>query len=280
MLDKHITRLVKSDNGGPVFETIANASEVIRLAGRAGSFDLEQEFGVSAERVAALDPVTGFAIAAGIDALRDAGIPLVMRYKTTTKGTQLPDRWALPEALRDDTGVIFASVFPGYDSLADEISRYYLDHERRAELAMLEKLLANTSESNGHCALVEEIKWQIASLRAAIEKAPYCFERRFLFKVLSMGHSQFAEFIGARGPNTQINAACASTTQAVSLAEDWIHTGRCRRVIIVSADDVTSDHLLEWMGAAAPPIHSSVWMLASPVSPFAARKRRLRAPGR
>ena len=28
--------------------------------------------------------------------LRDAGIPLVMQYKTTSKGTQLPDRWALP----------------------------------------------------------------------------------------------------------------------------------------------------------------------------------------
>ncbi len=64
-----------------------------------------------------------------------------------------------------------------------------------------------------------------------------------------MGHSQFAEFIGARGPNTQINSACASTTQAVALAQDWINAGRCRRVIIVSADDVTSDHSIEWFGA-------------------------------
>ena len=31
------------------------------------------------------------------------------------KGTQLPDRWVLPEALRDDTGVIFASAFPGLE---------------------------------------------------------------------------------------------------------------------------------------------------------------------
>ena len=75
------------------------------------------------------------------------------------------------------------------------------------------------------------------------------FDRRFLFRVLSMGHSQFAELIGARGPNTQINAACASTTQAVAVAEDWIRAGRCRRVIVVSADDITSDHLIEWFGA-------------------------------
>jgi 3-oxoacyl-(acyl-carrier-protein) synthase len=63
-----------------------------------------------------------------------------------------------------------------------------------------------------------------------------------------MGHSQFAEYIGARGPNTQVNAACASTTQAFALAEDWIRAGRCRRVVVLGADDVTTDHLLEWMG--------------------------------
>ena len=142
MLDKHITRLVKSDNGGPTFETINNVADVIKLAGRGGAFDLEEEFGVSAERVAALDRVTRLAIAVGIDALRDAGIPLVMRYKTTSKGTQLPDRWGLPDALRDDTGVIFASAFPGYDSFADEMSRYYADHARREQLATLESLLA------------------------------------------------------------------------------------------------------------------------------------------
>ena len=118
------------------------SADVIKLAGRGGAFDLEKEFGVPAERVAALDRVTRLAIAAGIDALRDAGIPLVMRYKTTSKGTQLPDRWGLPEALRDDTGVIFASAFPGFDSFADEMARYYADHARREQLAMLESLLA------------------------------------------------------------------------------------------------------------------------------------------
>ncbi|HMD15232.1 MAG TPA: SDR family NAD(P)-dependent oxidoreductase, partial [Terriglobales bacterium] len=193
--------------------------------------------------------VTQLAIAAGIDALRDAGVPLVMRYKTTTKGTQLPERWGLPEALRDDTGVIFASAFPGYDSFADEMARYYTDHEHREQLAMLESLPALAVEANGHSILLQEINRHINELRAAIKNEPYVFNRRFLLRVLSMGHSQFAEFIGARGPNTQINAACASTTQALALAEDWIHAGRCSRVIVISADDVTSDRLIDWMGA-------------------------------
>ena len=249
MLDKHITRLVKSESGEARFETLTDVVDVIKLAGRGGAFDLEKEFGISSERVGALDIVTQLAIAAGIDALRDAGIPLIMRYKTTTKGTQLPERWGLPDALRDDTGVIFASAFPGYDSFADEMARYYEDHERRQQLATLESLLAGAVEGNGHSTLVQELKRRIDEIRAAIDKAPYVFNRRFLLRVLSMGHSQFAEFIGARGPNTQVNAACASTTQAVSLAQDWIHAGRCNRVIVVSADDVTSDHLIEWMGA-------------------------------
>ncbi len=248
MLDKHITRLVKSDNGGR-FETITNVADVIKLAGRGGAFDLESEFGISADRKAALDRVTQLAIAVGLDALRDAGIPLVLRYKTTTRGTQLPDRWVLPDTLRDDTGVIFASAFPGLDSFADETSRYHADHARREQLATLESLQTRAAETNGHSILGQEIDQRAAELRAAIEKEPYVFDRRYLFRVLPMGHSQFAEFIGARGPNTAINAACASTTQGVALAEDWIRAGRCRRVIVVSADDITTDNLIGWMGA-------------------------------
>ena len=248
MLDKHITRLVKSDNGGR-FETISDVADVIKLAGRGGAFDLESEFGVSADRKAALDRVTQLAIAVGLDALRDAGIPLVLRYKTTTRGTQLPDRWALPDALRDDTGVIFASAFPGYDSFADEMSRYHADRARREQLAALESLQARAAETNGHSVVGQEIDRRAAELRATIEKEPYVFDRRYLFRVLPMGHSQFAEFIGARGPNTAVNAACASTTQAVALAEDWIRAGRCRRVVVVSADDITTDNLIGWMGA-------------------------------
>ena len=246
MLDKHITRLVKSDNGGR-FETISDVADVIKLAGRGGAFDLESEFGISADRKAALDRVTQLAIAVGLDALRDAGIPLVLRYKTTTKGTQLPDRWVLPDALRDDTGVIFASAFPGLDSFADETSRYHghaaasnwprwracrLGRQKRTVTPSWDRRLTSALQS-----------------RAAIEKEPYVFDRRYLSRVLPMGHSQFAEFIGARGPNTAINAACASTTQGVALAEDWIRAGRCRRVIVVSADDITTDNLIGWIGA-------------------------------
>ncbi len=127
MVDRHITRLVKRASGDPTFEKIDNEADVIKLAGRSAPLDVVIEFGVDAARDAALDSTTRLAIGAGFDALRDAGIPLVMHYKTTTLGTKLPDRWGLPESMRDDTGVIFASAFPGLDNFAHDLERYFID---------------------------------------------------------------------------------------------------------------------------------------------------------
>ena len=248
ILDKHITRLVKREDGDPTFEVIGDAADVIKLAARGGAVDLAEEYGVSPERAAAFDRTTILAVAAGIDALRDAGIPLVMRYRTTSLGTRLPDRLQLSGAMRDDTGIIFASAFPGGDALVGTITEYERDRSRREQLRELESLRAHVERTAGAEALAE-IDHRIHVLQGALETRPYVFDRRFLFRALSMGHSQLAELIGARGPNTQINAACASTTQAVSLAQDWIRAGRCRRVVIVAADDVTSDNMLEWVAA-------------------------------
>ncbi len=249
MATKHITRLVKSEHGESRFEEVTSTDEVIKLAGRGGELDLAEEFGVPAERIPALDVVTQLAIAAGLEALHDAGIPLVMRYKTTTKGTKLPERWVLPEALQDDTGIVFASAFPGYDSFAERLRGYFLDHERRERLTDLVALRASLAGKGASAEALAEVDGNIADLKGLLEREHYTFDRRFLFQILSMGHSQFAELIGARGPNTQVNAACSSTTQAVSVAEDWIRAGRARRVLVIAADDATSDHMMEWIGA-------------------------------
>ncbi|MBT8493373.1 MAG: beta-ketoacyl synthase, partial [Deltaproteobacteria bacterium] len=246
IVDKKITRLVKADSGAR-FESIDSAADVIKLAGQGGTIGLDSEFGVDPDRARAMDSTTQMAIAVGLEALRDAGIPLVLRYKTTTKGTKLPDRWSLPESMRDDTGIIFGSAFPGYDAFAEQLEAYSLDQARRRELNDIEALRARVGDNAGLA--TTELDRRIHELRAEIERAHYGFDRRFVFRVLAMGHSQFAEHIGARGPNTQINSACASGTQAVSLAEDWIRAGRCRRVIIVTADNATSEHLIEWIGS-------------------------------
>ncbi|MBP6802543.1 MAG: SDR family NAD(P)-dependent oxidoreductase [Chloroflexi bacterium] len=242
---KRITRLVKAADGSGSFVTIDDPSEVIKLAGRPGSFDLEAEYGVDGKLVEALDITTQLAMAAGLDALREAGIPLTQTYKKTTTGKYLPQDWKLPPSLQDETGVIFASAFPGGDRFAEEFSRYYTYVNRRSQLEALEDVRRYASDG----AALNELNRRIGELRGELEREPYTFDRRFLFRILAMGHSQFAQYIGARGPNTHVNAACASTAQGVAIAEDWIRNGRCRRVIVLGADNVTGDNLMEWVGA-------------------------------
>ncbi|MBI5535343.1 MAG: SDR family oxidoreductase [Deltaproteobacteria bacterium] len=245
MVDKNVVMLVKRKDGSPSLDRISDASQVLKLAGRRGKFDLVDEFGIAKERAEAFDVTTSMAIAAGIEALRDAGIPMVRRYKKTSKGTYLPDRWMLPEPLADETGVIFASAFPGYNRFAN-LTREYFDHKQAvSRLTEFESLRAKVAEGP----VAAELDRLIAREKKTIETLDYMFERKFLFEILSMGHSQFAELIGARGPNTSVNSACASTTLGVAMAEDWIRRGRCSRVVVIGADDVTSDQMLEWIGA-------------------------------
>ena len=251
MLEKHVTRLVKSD-AGAVMEEITDLDQVLKLAGQSGAFDLEEEFGVPLERIETLDVSTQLAIAAGIEALRDAGIPLVMQYKKTTTGSLLPKSMKLPTALQDETGVIFCSAFPGLDRMADEADRFYENRilEKQTEEIQETIDLLGTLCPDGQTQLRDELHRRKFELEQKKKALDYSFDRRFVFRVLSMGHSQFAEFIGARGPNTHVNAACATTTHALAIAEDWIRAGRCRRVIIIAGDDVTNPTLISWIGSS------------------------------
>jgi 3-oxoacyl-(acyl-carrier-protein) synthase/NAD(P)-dependent dehydrogenase (short-subunit alcohol dehydrogenase family) len=246
MARKQVTRVVKAADGGGSFQTIDDTADVIKLAGRPGTFDLAAEYGVPEKLVDALDTTSQLALAAGLDALREAGIPLVQTWKKTTTGKYLPDRWVLPDALRDETGVVFASAFPGMDRFADEAERYYTFESRTAQREALDELRQVTRDPD----TLREIHRRITELDDLLAREPYQFDRRFILRVLAMGHSQFAEYIGARGPNTHVNAACASTAQGIAIAEDWIRTGRCRRVIVVGGDNATSEKLLGWVGAA------------------------------
>ncbi len=251
MLQKKVTRLVKSE-AGAVMEPIDSLDQVLSLAGQRGAFDLAADFGVPEERVETLDISTQLAMGAGIEALRDAGIPLVMNYRQTSRGTYLPNRWMLPPALQDETGVIFCSAFPGLDRMSDEADRYYthrsLEKQQR-ELASLRKELSGLDPASRK--QVESVLDRRAKeLEKALKDLNYQFDRRYVFRILAMGHSQFAEYIGARGPNTHVNAACATTTHAVAIAEDWIRAGRCRRVVIVAGDDVTNPNLIQWIGTS------------------------------
>ncbi len=251
ILDKRVTRLVKSD-AGAVMEEITDLDQTLKLSGQRGDFDLVRDFGVPAERVDSLDISTQLAIAAGIDALKDAGIPLVMNYRKTSKGTLLPDRLKLPESLQDETGIVFCSAFPGLNRIIEE-SNQYTTHQTLSkqleEVKSIRDLILQLNPS-GQTELINDLDRRRLVLEDSLNQLDYHFDRRYIFRILSMGHSQFAEYIGARGPVTHVNAACATTTHGVAIAEDLIRSGRCRRMIVIAGDDVTNPNLVPWIGTS------------------------------
>ena len=206
LLDKNITRLIKGRDGSVNMEPATTFGDIPQLAGVKGAFDLAEEFGIDPKMVMAWDITTQLAMASGLLALRDAGIPLTPEEQTGKGGLRLIRNWQVPKTHRDRTGIVFASCFSGL------------------QMAMKH---AKTDGDDG------EGK----------------FDRRYLFQVLTMGHSQFAQFTGIRGPTTTINLACASATGAFQIAEDWLAADRVDRVVILSADDVTGDDLWEWIGS-------------------------------
>ena len=205
LLDKNIVRLIKGRDGSVNMEKATEFSDIPQLAGIKGAFDLSEEFGIDPKVVLAWDITTQLAVASGLIALRDAGIPLTPVEQIGKGGLRLITNWQVPQIQRDRTGIVFASCFPGLQMAMKHAKQDGDDGEGR-------------------------------------------FDRRFLFQTLNMGHSQFAQYTGIRGPNTTINLACASATAAFGVAEDWIETGRADRVIVISADDVTGDDLWEWIG--------------------------------
>ncbi|MDI7267505.1 MAG: beta-ketoacyl synthase N-terminal-like domain-containing protein, partial [Myxococcota bacterium] len=193
MVRQNVVRVFKDERGEPRLAPVSSADDVIRLAARGRPVELVEEYGVPDDLAATYDSTTRLAVAAAFEALRDAGLPLARSRRPTRNGGFVGSGRRLPESVGGETGVIFASAFPGHDRLIAEV-------ERRA---------------------------------AGGETGP--FPRNFLLEVLALGHAQVASLVGALGPNVQVNAACASTSLAISIAEDWIRCGRCRRVIVVGA---------------------------------------------
>jgi len=63
-------------------------------------------------------------VAAGYEALKDAGIPLIRERIKTSGGSYLPGRLVLPNTCRMTPGVIFANGFFPIETWVDEVSKY------------------------------------------------------------------------------------------------------------------------------------------------------------
>ncbi|KAF0697073.1 Aste57867_12220 [Aphanomyces stellatus] len=102
----------------------------------------------------------------------------------------------------------------------------------------------------------------------------YEFDRKLLFRLLVSANSQLAQIVGAKGANAHVNATCAGTTVALTMAQDWIRSGKCQRVVVIAGDVAANETLFPWIGSGfrslgAASIASTV---ADAALPFDARR--------
>ena len=246
IVDMNITRVFKQPDGNARFLKITDTQDVIQLAGKLGYFNLKNEYGVDYD----YDITISLAIAAGIEALKDANIPLVLQHKKTSTGQHIPAGYALPRELQGRTGVIMTSLFPGFETLIEQLNKYYYNKFYVRPYKELENIYYHLMESVRDADIKEQITDWFFKIKERRKKyGTYQFERNLLFDVVPLGSAHFAQLIKAKGPNMLMSGACASTTQAIGVAEDWIRTGRCDRVVVIGGESSTSETQSPWIAS-------------------------------
>ena len=246
LVSKNITRLHKMPDGNARFMDISSTDEVIQLAGKLGYFDIEEEYGQEND----YDIAISLAVAAGLEALKDANIPLVMSYKEASNGTKIPAGLALPADMQENTGVIMTSLFMGWDTLIQEVTEYYHHKFYVKPYQELEQIYYFLMEEVKNNQVRERITdWFFSVKKQRKNYGEYAFKRNFPSNTTSLGSAHFARVIKAKGPNVQLMGACASTTQAVGVAEDWIRSGRCERVIVIGGEAATTQRQSPWISS-------------------------------
>ncbi|MEA3306326.1 MAG: acyltransferase domain-containing protein, partial [Elusimicrobiota bacterium] len=281
-IDKDIIRVVKSATGNHKIEAIDSTEHSIKLSARNGEFDIEKEFGLPPTIAKALTSPFRMSLAAGVLALKDAGVPLMHYYKKTSTGSYLPEKWALPDDIAKDTGVIFASAFPVVEALIDEVTNYfnkkYSGKDSNQMWDIYDSIISKLSDSKDKQNMR---RWMEENFNAAHNSKKQAnsreFSQNFLLKIIPIADSQFAQWVGAKGPAMHISAACASTTQAVHTAETWIRAGRAKRVVIIAADDITNKTAQDWTmaGFIASGAATTTEKLSEAALPFDKRRHGL-----
>ena len=248
IIDKNITKLFKQPDGNARFVQITKAEDVIHLAGQLGYFDLMDEYGIKEQ----YDITMAISIAAGIEALKDANIPLVMQYKKMKGGKiKVPDGFALPEEMQEDTGVIISCLWPSQETLIEELEKYYYEKFFLKPYEAFENIYYYLMEKVTDIEIKEQITEWFFKAKSGKKKEfkEFKFDRYFAGKITPLGSAYLAQIIKAKGPNTLVSAACASTALAIGIAEDWIRVGRCKRVIVIGGENATSQNQNQWIGS-------------------------------
>jgi 3-oxoacyl-(acyl-carrier-protein) synthase len=251
MLEKKVVQIVKGPDGCIQRRPVESEKDVIKLAAQLGFLSLPESYGVARGLADTMDVAAQVAVAAGLEALKSAGL-------VSGKSSD-PEEWMLPEQYRDSTGVVYASSFPAMDAAVGEVMRFLRSQTvGAAESARLLSALRNRLlDASPMRRLSDDDEAAFARLLLRADEmdnsnesgSHYEFDRKFLFRCLVLGNAQLAQLAGCRGPNTQTNAACAGTTQAIAMAQDMLISGRAERVVVVAGDNASGDTLLPWLGS-------------------------------
>ena len=208
MLDKNVALLVKNADGSQVKVPIKSHDANIQLCATIGNFNLTS-YGVPESIASTMDRAVQVAVAAGLEALKDAKI-------VTGEGEGLSG-WVLPLSMQDTTGVVYATSFPALDAAIEEVSKFFETKTVKGSQipdivtglrTRLESAMGKLSPQSEEALLkISELALEAANKETPLKK--YEFDRKFLFRVLVLGNAQLAQIVKARGPNMQTNAACA-----------------------------------------------------------------------
>jgi hydroxymethylglutaryl-CoA synthase len=219
MLDKNVALLSKNADGSQTKIPIKTHESNIQLCATIGNFNLTS-YGVPESIAMTMDRAVQVAVAAGLEALKDAGI-------VTGDGEGLSG-WVLPLTMQDTTGVVYATSFPALDAAIEEVSKFFETKTIKGlqipEIitglrSRLESSMGKLSpQSELALAEISKLAAEASSKESPMKK--YEFDRKFLFRVLVLGNAQLAQIVKAKGPNMQTNAACAGDCyQIICLTE-------------------------------------------------------------
>jgi 3-oxoacyl-(acyl-carrier-protein) synthase len=251
MLEKNVVQSRRKPDGTVEKFPVDSRDKAIKVAAQLGSVDLTASYGVPKGLAETMDIAAQVAVAAGMEALKSAGL-------VSGKSAD-PAEWKLQDRYRDTTGVVYASSFPAMDAAVGEVMRYLQSKTVAAAdtltliSALRDRMIQNSPD--GTISADDEGAFdRLITLSKDASKPDdvvkeYVFDRKFLFRVLVLGNAQLAQLAGCRGPNTQTNAACAGTTQAIGMAQDMLISGRAERVVVVAGDNASGETLLPWLGS-------------------------------
>jgi hypothetical protein len=117
ILAQGISRMEIKPGGSRSLVKLDTRAQIPKIAGVLATDSLrineDPWFGIPAKVVEVLDAASKLAAAAGIQALRNAGIALEKPADSTPRD---PKCGKLPASMQEETGIIFASAFPTMDS--------------------------------------------------------------------------------------------------------------------------------------------------------------------